>query len=145
LGVTTFFCEVLEHLLVEHQFGHQELEPLEFDLEFAAPAVGVDPRRVVTLSPAMIGRLSDADLSANVRDRQPLGQVAVGVPEQSRHFVGAPSFPHESLLDTVYRGTPISCGPVFGEQTIPVACDHLRYFRDPAGLNALAAALVEAG
>jgi hypothetical protein len=84
------------------------------------PCPSVDPSRVVTLSPAMIGRLSDTDLSTNVRDRQPLGRVAVGLPEQSRHFVGAPSFPHESLLDTVYRGTPISGGPVFGEQTTQV-------------------------
>src|SRR5262249_3985283 len=32
-------------------------------------------------------------------------------------FVGLPSLPHESLLDPVYRGTPISGGPVLGEQT----------------------------
>jgi hypothetical protein len=111
-----FFCEILEHLLVQHQLGHQELEPLDLDLKLAAAAVGVDPSRIMPLAPTMVGRLSDAELSTNVRDRQRLGQVAVGFPEQSRHFVGAPSLSHEPLLGTVYRGTPISGGPILGEQ-----------------------------
>jgi hypothetical protein len=103
-------------LLIQHQFGHQELEPLDLDLEFAVAAVRVDPGRIVALTPAMIGRLGDADLSADIPDGQPLGQVAIGFSEQSGHFVGLPSLPHESLLNSVYRGTPISGGPVFGGQ-----------------------------
>jgi hypothetical protein len=114
-GVTTFFCDVLEHLLVQEWLGHQSLEPLGLGHEFPAPAVGVDLGRVVALSLAMVSRLGDADLSANIQDRQRLGKVAVGVTEQSNYFVGAPSPSHESLLDTVYRRTPILGGPVFGE------------------------------
>jgi hypothetical protein len=103
--------------LIQHQLGHQELEPLDLDFELAA-AIGVEPGGVVSLSPAMIGRLGNADISANVRNRQPLGQVTAGIPEPSRPFVGGLSFPHVSLLGTVSRGTPIPSGPVLGERTI---------------------------
>jgi hypothetical protein len=99
------------------QLGHQALEPFDLDLEFAAPAVGVDLGRIVALTPPMIGRLDDAELAADIPEGQSLGQVAIGFPEQSGHLVEPPSLPHESLLNSVYRGTPISGGPVFGEQT----------------------------
>src|SRR3954464_11489510 len=68
------------------------------------------------LSPAMVGGLGDADLAAEVGDGQPFGQVAVGVLQQSVHFVVGPSLAHESLPVQVYRGTSISGGPTFGGQ-----------------------------
>jgi hypothetical protein len=117
-GLTTFFCDVLEHLLVEHQLGHQPLEPIDLGLQLAAPAVVVDLGRVMSLPPPVIGGLGHADLPTDVGDGQALGQVAIDFAKHLGHLVGGPSFPHdESLRDSVYRGTPISTGPVLGEQT----------------------------
>src|SRR3954468_10468942 len=65
---------------------------------------------------AVVGRLGDVELPADVGDRQPLGQVAVDLAEQSRDLVGGPSLLHGSLLGTLYRGTPISGGPILGGQ-----------------------------
>jgi Transposase DDE domain group 1 len=74
-------------------------------------------RNVKTLnSLAMVGGLGDAALAAEVGDGHPFGQVAVGVFQQSSHFVGSPSLAHGSLPVQVYRGTPISGGPIFGGQ-----------------------------
>ena len=64
----------------------------------------------------MISGLGDANLAAEVGDGHAFGQVAVGVFEQSSHFVVGPSLGHESLPVQVYRGTPISGGPTFGGQ-----------------------------
>src|SRR6516165_2044442 len=112
-----FFGDVLEHLPVEHQLGHDPLEPLDLGLELATAAIGIGLGRVMPLSPAIIGRLGDPGLAADIGDGQALGQVAVEIPEQSPHFVGGPSLPHGSLHGTMYPGTPISGGPILGEQT----------------------------
>ena len=77
-GLTTFFYDVLEHLLIQEQLGDQPLEPIDLALEFAASAIGVDLVGVVLLSPPIIGCLRDANLSTDVRDGQSLGQIAVG-------------------------------------------------------------------
>ena len=57
---------------------------------------------VMLLSPAIVGILSDAELPADIGDRQALGQVAVGFPKHSYDLVCAPSLAHESLLDLSY-------------------------------------------
>ena len=117
-GVTTFFGDILEHLFIQEQLGHEPLESLDLDLEMAAPAIGIDLGRVMPPSPAMIGGLGDADLAAEVGDGQSPGQVAIGVPQQSGHFVVGPSLAHGSLPVPVYRGTSISSGPTLGGQAI---------------------------
>src|SRR6202044_1875349 len=66
--------------------------------------------------PAMIGGLGHADLAAEVGDGHAFGQVAVGVFQQSSDFVVGPSLAHGSLPVQVYRGTPISSGPISGGQ-----------------------------
>jgi hypothetical protein len=76
-----FFCDVLEHRLVQHQLGHQELEPLDLDLQFTAAAFRVDPGGIVALAPARLRRLGDAELSADVPNGQTLGPVAIGLPK----------------------------------------------------------------
>ena len=90
-GVTTFFGDILEHLFIQEQLGHEPLEPLDLDFKLAAPAIGIDLRGVMPLPPAMVGGLGDADLAADVRDGQSLGQVAVGVLQQTSHFSSAVS------------------------------------------------------
>lgn len=60
--------DVLEHLPVEHQLGHDPLEPLDLGLEFATASVGVGLGGVMPLSPAVVGRLGDAGLAADVGD-----------------------------------------------------------------------------
>ena len=72
---------------------------------------------IVLLSPAIIGRLGDAVLATDVRDRQSLGQIAVG-------FASATAQPRRRSIAFSWvppwaqstRETPISAGPVFGEQ-----------------------------
>jgi 1-deoxy-D-xylulose-5-phosphate synthase len=64
-------------------------KPLDLDLEFPAPAIGVDLGGVVSLPPPVVGRLGDVDLPADVRDRQPLGGDLV----RSREFLLPQSCP----------------------------------------------------
>src|SRR5208337_3806048 len=116
-GSPFFFCDVLEHLLVQEQLGDEPLEAIDLELQLSAPAIRVDLLRVVLLSPPVIGRLGYADLSTDVRDCQSLGQIAVCLAQQPRHFLGGPSPSHGSLRESVYPETPISAGSVFGEQT----------------------------
>jgi hypothetical protein len=111
-----FFGDILEHLFIQEEFGHEPLEPLDLDFELATASIGIDLFGVVSFSPAMVGGLGDADLAAEVRDGESFGQVAVGVFEQSSHFVVGPSLVHGSLPVQVYRGTSISGGPTFGGQ-----------------------------
>jgi hypothetical protein len=99
--VRCFICQLLEHLLVPHQLGNQELEPLDLSLQLAAAAIGVDLGGVVAFSPVIVGRLGDAELAADIGDRQTFGQVAVRLAESSRHRVGSLSFPHGPLLGRV--------------------------------------------
>ncbi len=68
----------MEHPLVQEQLGDEELEALDLDLEFAQAAGVIGLGRVKALPPAVVGRLGDAALAADVGDRQPLGQVAIG-------------------------------------------------------------------
>jgi hypothetical protein len=75
-GVTAFFGDILEHLFIQEQLGHEPLESLDFEL--AATAIGIDLGRVMRLPPAMVGGLGDADLAAEVGDGQSLGRVAIG-------------------------------------------------------------------
>jgi hypothetical protein len=99
VGALHFFCDVLEHLLIQEHLGDQPLEPINLALEFAASAIGVDLVGVVLLSPPIIGCLRDANLSTDVRDVQSLSQLAIGFTWQSRQFIGGPSPSHESLRD----------------------------------------------
>src|SRR5208337_4505542 len=92
-----FFCDVLEHLLVQEPLGDEPLEAIDLELQLSAPAVRVDLIRVVLLSPPVIGRLGYADLATDVRGCQSLGQIAVCFAHQSRHFLGGPSPSHRSL------------------------------------------------
>ena len=115
-GSPLFFSDVLEHRFVQEKLGHEPLEPIDFDLELATPAIGVDRGGVMAFSPAIIGGHGDAVLAADISNRQSLGQIAVNVFQQPSHFLGGPSLAHGSLRGKVYRGTPISGGPVFGEQ-----------------------------
>jgi hypothetical protein len=107
-------------------FGHEALEALDLELQFAAPAVGIDLSGVMPLPPTVVGRLGDASLPADIEHGQPLGHVAVEIAEYPHHLVGGPSLLHGSLLGTVYRETPISGGPVLGEQTRPY-CSQVHY------------------
>jgi len=81
--------------------GDRELEPLDLGLELATAAVVGGAGRVVPLSPAVVGGLADAQLAADVRDGQPLGQLAVGVLEHAGDPVGGPSLLHGPLLGPV--------------------------------------------
>ena len=80
-AVTTFFRDLLKHRPIQEQLGDEPLEPLNLVLQLAATAFGADLLRVVPLPPTVGGRLGDSDLSAEVRDRQPLDQIAVRVAE----------------------------------------------------------------
>ena len=116
-GSPLFFCDVLEHLFVEEQLGHQPLEAIDLELQLAAPAIGIDLVRVVSLSPAIVGRLGDAIACDRCPRRSVLwpdrGRLRVAI----AHLVGGPSPSHGSLQGSFYRETPISAGPIFGEQT----------------------------
>jgi hypothetical protein len=71
--VTTFFSDVLEHLLVEQQFGDESLEPVNFHLQLADAADLILLGRVEPLPPAIVGRGVDAMLAADVGDGQAPG------------------------------------------------------------------------
>jgi hypothetical protein len=102
LAVATFFGDLLEHPLIEEQFGDEDLETLDRGLECVdAPGV-IDLGGVVALPPAVIGALPDAELAAHVGNRKALGEVAVSFPKQAHDLVGGPSLAHESLLDLFY-------------------------------------------
>ncbi len=73
-----FFRDLLKHLLIEHQFDDDGLEAIDLGLEFANLPSLVDLILVKLLSPAVISVLDDAEFSANIGDRQALGQVAFG-------------------------------------------------------------------
>ena len=96
------------------------LEPVDFEFQLATPAIGVDLAGGVLLTPPIIGRLRDPDFPTDVWNCQPLGQIAVCLAQNMRDFLGGPSPAHGSLRDSVYRRTPISAGPISGEQAIQV-------------------------
>jgi hypothetical protein len=97
LGVTTFFCDVLEHLLVQEELGDELLETLGLALQFTAPALGVELFGLVLASPPIVRVLSDTQLSTDIADRQTFGQIPVGLAQHPRDFVGVPSLSHPSL------------------------------------------------
>src|SRR5205823_1250840 len=97
-----FFGDVLEHPLVQEEFGDEQLEALDLGLELADAAAVVNLGGVVLLPPAVVRGLGDAELAADVSHRQPLGQVALGLPKQPPDLLCAPSLAHESLLDLSY-------------------------------------------
>src|SRR5208337_2224614 len=41
-GSPLFFCDVLEHLLVQEQLGDEPLEVIDLELQLSAPAIRVD-------------------------------------------------------------------------------------------------------
>ena len=45
----------------------------------------------------MIGSLTDAELAANVREREPFGAIAIGLSQETLDLVSGPSLAHESL------------------------------------------------
>jgi hypothetical protein len=94
--------DLLEHLLVEEQFGDQELEAFDLGFEFADAACLINLSGVVPLPPAVVGVGGDTVLAADVGDREALGQVAVGFPKETYDLVCGPSLAHESLLDLSY-------------------------------------------
>jgi len=112
-------------VFVQEQLGHQPLQPIDLDLQFAAAAVGIDLAGRVPLSPTMARRLCDPLFATEVRDRQSFGQIAVSVTEQSRDLFGVPSPSYGSLQDLLYPETPISTEPVFGEQASRVSQEKL--------------------
>jgi hypothetical protein len=63
------------------------------------------------------------------------------------HKVANPFFldQENDVVVSVASMNSIAAGRKLPFDVRPVACDHLSYFRDPAGLNALAATLAEAG
>ena len=110
-----FFGDVLqEHLLAEHQFGDESLEPLDLAFEFPTTAVGIDLCGVVPLPPTVVGRLGDVDLPADVRDRQPLGQVAVEIAEQSRDSLAVRRFFMGPSLADSTEGLPFQVDQFLG-------------------------------
>src|SRR6202011_2758380 len=97
-----FFGSVLEHLLVEEELCDQDLEALDLGFEFTDAACIIDLDGVVLLAPAVVGVLGNAEFATDVGDREPLGQVAVGLPKQPSDLLCGPSLAHESLLDLFY-------------------------------------------
>src|SRR5713226_1801028 len=92
-----FFSDVLEHLFVEHQLGTKTLEPIDLGLQFADSPCVIDLGRVEPLAPALIGSLTDAELTADVGEREPLGAIAIGFTQEALNLVSGPSLAHESL------------------------------------------------
>ena len=85
----------------------------------AGPAIRAS-RRVHTARPcSSLESSCELDMGSLLRwsvRRMRTDEVAIKTPEQARHFLGGPSLSHGSLLGTMYRGTPISGGPIFGAQ-----------------------------
>jgi hypothetical protein len=97
----SFFGDLLEHLLVEHQLGDEAFSALDLALQFADTAGVIGLGGVMLLPPAVVGILGDAELAADIGDGQALGQVAVGVAKQANDLVGSPSLTHEFLLGVI--------------------------------------------
>jgi hypothetical protein len=95
--VTTFFCDVLKHLFVEHQLGDEPLESFDLAFELADAARVVDDRRVENAFPAVIGVFADSELSANVAEREPLGTIAFDFTQNPLNLFRGPSLAHVSL------------------------------------------------
>ncbi|MCI0457041.1 MAG: hypothetical protein L0Z62_08685 [Gemmataceae bacterium] len=98
----------MEHLLVQKEFGDEELETFDFALEFADASGVIDLSGVVALPPAVESARTDAELAAHVGDGKPLGEVAVGFPKQAHDLVCGPSLAHKSFLDLSYPEMALS-------------------------------------
>jgi hypothetical protein len=95
--LTTFFCDVLEHLLVQEQLGDQPLEPFGFQLQLTATTIGVRFLGVVSSPPSVVRVLSNAQLSTDISNRQTFGQIAVGFTQHAGDLGSVPSLSHGSL------------------------------------------------
>src|SRR5262249_28687118 len=92
------------------------LESINLQLQLAASAIRVWLLRIAFLAPAVVHRLTDTVLAADVRNSQSFGQIALGFLEEMRDLVGGPSPSHRSLRGLLYSKSPLTAGPVFGEQ-----------------------------
>jgi hypothetical protein len=111
-----FFGDVLGHLLIQEQLGNQLLESINLELQLSAPAIGLDLLGITLPAPPIVGGRTDAVLATDVGDGQSFGQIAVDFLQQPCNLVGGPSPFHAFLRELLYPETPISAGPVFGEQ-----------------------------
>ena len=69
-GLSLFLQHLLEHMLVGDEVGDNLFEPTIFVLELAhAPELG-DPQAGIALLPGVEGRLTDAELAADLRGRR---------------------------------------------------------------------------
>jgi hypothetical protein len=85
-------------VLVEQQLGHEKLEPLDLRLQFAYAAGIIDLGGVEMLPPAIVAVATNAMLATDIRDRQALGQGAVGIAQEALDLLRILSLAHESLL-----------------------------------------------
>src|SRR5260370_28316109 len=103
-----FFCHVLQHLPVEHQRGNQALEPIGLGLELFGATGVIRHRRIVPLTPTVVGPYADAVLAADIAKRQPLGQLSIHVSQEMPNLLRVLSFAHQSLLGLSLRNCHIS-------------------------------------
>ncbi len=85
-----FFGAVLEHRFVQENLDQEALAAVNFNLERATWAIGVDRGVVMSFSTAIIGAHGDAVLAANIGDCESFGLISVNVFPQASHFIGGP-------------------------------------------------------
>jgi hypothetical protein len=133
-GAHHFFCDFLEHLLVQEQLGNQLLESIDLELQFATPTICIDFLGITLLPPPIIRGLTDAVLATDVGDCLSSGQIAVGLLQQACNLIDGPSPLHGYLRKPPYSKTLISSGQIFREQAVrarSALCSRLDGLRRP--------------
>src|SRR5262249_12590755 len=95
-GSEVFSGDLLEHLLVQGQLGDQALQPGVLDLQLSEALGVIALEAAVALLPAVVGRLADGELLADLGEGQAVGQVGLGLPKLVDDLLRGVSLPHES-------------------------------------------------
>ena len=84
--------DLLEHLLIQGQFGDETLEACVLGFQFLEAFGFVGLESAILVAPAVEGRLADGEALADLGDGQALGQVSLGLAQLGDNLFGAVSF-----------------------------------------------------
>ena len=115
-GAEVSRCDVPQHRVVQRLIGHQPLQPTVLALQFFQPLGLVDPQPPVLPPPAVIRWLGHAEAARDLRDRFPLREHHLRLPQFADDLLGrGPLACHADSLRTGPNPRTGS-GPVLGGQ-----------------------------
>src|SRR5205814_4440375 len=92
-----FLDDVLQHLLLEQEFGHQPLQPRDLHLQVAGPTDRFGAGLLEARPPPAQGHLADAELAGAISPTQPLGPVRLRLLQQRANVLRVQPPTHTSL------------------------------------------------